>query len=79
MPAYSNLSDEQRIELAIRKGDRMLGPEERRRCATHKRRWETFRWTWPAPKGDETQLDALEGGGEAEPVRQCADCERESE
>jgi hypothetical protein len=70
------MTDTDRIRLATRKGNRMHGPVERQRCTKHGRRWETFRWTWPAPdeaKG-ETHLDMIEGDSDAEVVRQCEDC-----
>lgn len=79
MPAYSNLSDEDRIRLATvsKSGDKMLGPEERQRCAKHPRRWETFRWTWPVPGEGETNQDMIENAADAHPVRGCAACEDE--
>jgi hypothetical protein len=81
MPAHSKFSDEQRIALATRKGDRMIGPLERQRCSVHPRRWETYRWTWRAPdesKG-ETQLMAVESDSEPRYERGCVLCAAEAD
>ncbi len=74
----SKLNDGQRVLEATRKGQRMLGPLERARCAKHPKRWETFRWSWPVPEDGE-HLRALEAAGEAHVVRQCSCCAEEEE
>lgn len=73
------MTDEQRVEQATREGDVMNGPKERQRCAKHPRRWEIYRWWRPVPGEGETQLACLQGGGETEVVRSCADCIAEAE
>lgn len=57
------MNDEERVRLATRSGDRMLGPKERQRCAEHRRKWEIYRWTWPFGGSPES--------GEVECVRSC--------
>lgn len=60
------MTDQERIERAVRKGSCMVGPAERQRCAVHPRRWEIYRWTWDI--GDDPT------SGEAEIVRSCGAC-----
>lgn len=72
------LTDDDRIRLAVKSGGTMLGPNERERCTRHKRRWILFRWTWDVPADGETHVENLEGGGEPEIVRGCAECNKET-
>ncbi len=65
------MTDEQRIKRAVRRGDQMLGPLERERCSTHRRRWLTFRWIWDA--------DGDISASEPHVVRSCTDCLAEDE
>lgn len=66
------MTDDDRIRLAVRDGNTMLGPIERQRCAKHRTRWETFRWFWPvgSPPSE---------GGEVCCVRGCYVCNAEPE
>src|SRR5678815_2586157 len=64
-------SDDDRVRLATKSGEWMLGPLELQRCAKHKKRWETYRWTWRVGSGPED--------GEPEIVRDCVECAREVE
>ena len=60
------MNDDDRVRLATRSGDGMLGPIERERCAKHPRRWTSYRWVWDVG-GDIS-------GGEPVVVRSCAEC-----
>jgi hypothetical protein len=72
------MNDSERIIKAVRRGNRMLGPAERERCAKHPRRWVIFRWEWDVPGPDETHEDCI-SGSEPEVIRGCAMCDAESE
>lgn len=68
------MNDADRVRLAKRggkRGSRMLGPDERQRCARHPKRWEIYRWTW-------TVGGSIENG-EPDIVRGCAECIAEDE
>lgn len=78
MAAHSHLSDADRIRLATRDGDKMIGPKERSRCEKHRRRWNIYRWVWQMPAPGETHEDTI-SSSEPEYVRACSDCEAEAE
>lgn len=61
------MNDDDRAQLAVRKGATMLGPLEKERCSRHPRRWRTYRWTWRADDGDISSSEPVI-------VRDCAAC-----
>lgn len=60
------VTDADRIAAATVRGTRMIGPDERQRCARHPKRWQIYRWTWPV--GDSPE------NGTPEIVRGCGAC-----
>lgn len=60
------VTDADRIARAVQRGRRMLGPNERQRCARHPTRWEIYRWVW--------SLGETPEAGDAEIVRGCGAC-----
>ena len=70
--------DQDRIEAAVREGDRMLGPKERHRCGEHPRRWVVYRWTWGMPD-DGDHMSAIQSDSWPETIRECKACADESD
>ena len=67
------MNDDDRVRLATRVGDSMLGPIERERCSKHRTRWVMFRWVWDA--GEDGDIS----GADATVVRSCAQCIADAE
>jgi hypothetical protein len=63
------VNDTERVRMAVQIGSRMYGPPERQRCAKHRHRWETYRWTWKV--GEDPEL------GTPEMLRGCTECQKE--
>lgn len=63
---HTIFSDDDRVRLATRSGNWMLGPAELQRCEKHPTRWTTYRWTWLVGSGPED--------GDPEVIRSCAKC-----
>jgi hypothetical protein len=67
---HHNLSDAERVQRAVYRRPRWVGPIEQQECVRHPGCFEAYRWAWKGSREDVVH-------GHTEHVHGCTECDRD--